>query len=135
MNIRNLSTTIGVCGQPTLADVAQLVRDGVTVLVSHRPDDEEPGQPDHAELASVAEAGGARFIAIPVSGLPSTEAVRETAAVITSLGPDDRAVFFCRSGMRSAATWAMAERLKGADADALRDQALAAGYDLSRLPL
>lgn len=134
MNIKNLSTTIGVCGQPTLGDVAQLLRDGVTVLVSHRPDDEEPGQPAHAELASVAETGGARFIAIPVSGMPSTEAVAETAAVIASLGPDDRAVFFCRSGMRSAATWAMVERARGVDADVLRDQAMAAGYDLSRLP-
>ena len=44
-------------------------------------------------------------------------------------------MFFCRSGMRSAAAWAMAERRAGAEPDALREAAAAAGYDLSRLPL
>ena len=42
---------------------------------------------------------------------------------------------FCRSGMRSAATWAMAQRLDGADPYDLRAAAASAGYDLSRLPL
>jgi len=44
-------------------------------------------------------------------------------------------VMFCRSGMRSASAWAMAQRLSGTDADALRDAAAEAGYDLGRVPL
>ena len=44
-------------------------------------------------------------------------------------------VMFCRSGMRSAAAWAMAERLKGVDAEDLREAAAIAGYDLGRVPL
>ena len=51
------------------------------------------------------------------------------------LRPDDKAVFFCRSGMRSAAAWAMADRLAGGEPDVLRDAAATAGYDLSRVPL
>lgn len=135
MTYTRLSPQISVASQLSLADIEQAVREGVTVLMSHRPDGEEPNQPTHAELAGVAESAGARFVAAPVSGLPSSEAINATAAVMASLQPNDHAVFFCRSGMRSAATWAMAERLRGADADSLRAAALAAGYDLSRLPL
>jgi uncharacterized protein (TIGR01244 family) len=135
MNIAPLSPQISTAGQLSLEDVDQAVKAGVTILVSHRPDDEEPGQPSHADLARAAEAAGARFVAAPVTGLPSPEAVQATADVMASMGPHDRAVFFCRSGMRSAAAWAMAERLRGVEADELRAAALTAGYDLSRLPL
>ena len=72
---------------------------------------------------------------IPIRGLPDEAAVAATRAVLDALGPDEAAVFFCRSGMRSAAAWAMAERRAGAEPDALREAAAAAGYDLSRLPL
>jgi uncharacterized protein (TIGR01244 family) len=51
------------------------------------------------------------------------------------MAPGDKAVFFCRSGMRSAAAWAMARRLAGADPDRLREAAAVAGYDLGGVPL
>lgn len=122
-------------GQVAPGEIPQMARDGVSILVCHRPDDEEPGQPSHAELASAAEQCGVLFKAIPVSGMPTRDAVEATAALIGAMAPHDHAVFFCRSGMRSAATWAMAERLRGGDPEELRQTALAAGYDLSRLPL
>ena len=50
-----------------------------------------------------------------------------TRKALDALGPDDKAVFFCRSGMRSAAAWAMAERLAGAEPEGLRAAAAAAG--------
>jgi len=122
-------------GQVAPGEIPQMARDGVSILVCHRPDDEEPGQPSHAELAAAAEQCGVLFKAIPVSGMPTRDAVEATAALIGAMAPQDHAVFFCRSGMRSAATWAMAERLRGGDPEELRRTALAAGYDLSRLPL
>jgi uncharacterized protein (TIGR01244 family) len=43
---------------------------------------------------------------------------------------------YCRSGTRSAITWALAIRSLGrGEPEDLRAAAAAAGYDLSRLPL
>ena len=76
-----------------------------------------------------------RYVEIPVVGLPDRTAVERTLAAMDSLAPGERILLFCRSGMRSTAAWAMAERLRGAAPDDLRAAALKAGYDLSRLPL
>ena len=88
-----------------------------------------------AEIADAAREAGVRAVHAPAGGLPDAAAVAATREALDSLGPDGRAVFFCRSGMRSAAAWAMAERLAGGEPDELRAAALAAGYDLSGVPL
>ena len=135
--LRPLSPQVWVTGQVTQGQVSELGKAGFSCLVNHRPDDEEPGQPTAEALArTAAEAeAGLRVVHAPVRGLPDAAAVAATRAALDALAPGDKAVFFCRSGMRSAAAWAMAERLAGADPEALRGAALAAGYDLGRLPL
>ncbi|CAN5347701.1 TIGR01244 family sulfur transferase [soil metagenome] len=126
---------IFVSGQIALAEVQPLFDQGVRVVVNHRPDNEEPGQIASAALEQAAVALGIRYVHAPVSGLPSPAAVEATAAALDGLEPDAVALLFCRSGMRSSAAWAMADRSRGADAESLRESAAAAGYDLSRLPL
>ena len=121
--LRFISGQIQVAAQLTPGQVPALRESGITCLVNHRPDDEEPGQPAAADIARAATEAGLKVVHAPVRGLPD------------ALGPDDKAVFFCRSGMRSAAAWAMAERLAGGDPETLRRAALAAGYDLGRVPL
>lgn len=133
--LRALSPQVRVTGQVTPGQVSGLRDAGITCLVNHRPDDEEAGQPTAAEIARAAAEAGLKIVNAPVRGLPDATAVTATRAALDALGPDDRAVFFCRSGMRSAAAWAMAERLAGGDPEALRRAALAAGYDLGRVPL
>ena len=113
----------------------ELAGAGFSCLVNHRPDGEEPGQPSASEIAAAAQLAGLRVVHAPVRGLPDEAAVAATRAVIDSLGPDEKALFFCRSGMRSAAAWAMAERLRGVEPDVLRTAAAEAGYDLGRVPL
>lgn len=132
--LRSLSAQVRVAGQLTPGQVSGLKDAGITCLVNHRPDDEEPGQPSAAEIARAAGAG-LKVIHIPVRGLPDAAAVAATRAALDALGPGDKALLFCRSGMRSTAAWAMAERLAGGDPEALRRAALAAGYDLGRVPL
>lgn len=124
-----------VSGQIDKDHLSGLVNQGVKVIVNHRPDREEPGQIASEDLEKEAAALGVRYVHAPVSGLPSPAAVQATGAALAALGPNDKALLFCKSGMRSSAAWAMAERDRGVDADTLRRQAAAAGYDLSRLPL
>lgn len=131
----SLSVQVRVTGQVTPGQVPGLKAAGITFLVNHRPDDEEPGQPLAAEIARAAAEAGLKVVHAPVRGLPDAAAVAATRAALDALGPDDTAVLFCRSGMRSAAAWAMAERLTGADPESLRSAALSAGYDLGRVPL
>ena len=133
--LRPLSAQVSVTSQVFPGDLEALRAAGYGCMVNHRPDGEEPGQPAAAALARAAEAAGMRVVHAPARGLPDDAAVAATRAMLDSMGPDDRAVFFCRSGMRSAAAWAMAERLAGADPERLREAAAAAGYDLSRVPL
>jgi uncharacterized protein (TIGR01244 family) len=128
-----LNDRIWLSGQispDALADTA--ARLGFRKVVNNRPDHEEPGQPTSAEIREAAEAAGLAYLEAPVRGLPDAETVQRVGAFLNDGAPT---LLFCRSGMRSAATWAMAEASQGADADDLRAMALAAGYDLSRVPL
>jgi uncharacterized protein (TIGR01244 family) len=132
MTLRPLSPTVWTSGQLSPAAIPGLAGSGVTRIISNRPDGEEPDQPTTAEIEAAARAAGLAFAWVPVSGLPRPD---QAAAVATLLADGAPTVMFCRSGMRSAVIWAMAERLRGADADDLRASAAAAGHDLSRVPL
>jgi uncharacterized protein (TIGR01244 family) len=134
-SLRPLSPQVWVTGQVWPADIPGLRTAGYAWLVNHRPDGEEPGQPSASELENAAAAAGLRMVHAPARGLPDAAAVEATRTVLDSMAPGDKAVFFCRSGMRSAAAWAMARRLAGADPDRLREAAAAAGYDLGGVPL
>jgi 3-mercaptopyruvate sulfurtransferase SseA len=69
----------------------------------------------------------------PVPATAQKPAAVEAVGVILAKG--DPVLMFCRSGTRSAVTWALAMRQAGADADGLRAAGARAGYDLSRMPL
>lgn len=133
--LRPLSEQVWVTGQVTPGQVRGLRELGFTCLVNHRPDGEEPGQPAAADIGRAAAEAGLTVVHAPARGLPDPAAVAATRQALEALGPDGKALFFCRSGMRSAAAWAMAERGGGADPDRLRQAAAAAGYDLSGVPL
>ena len=130
--MRALSPTVWASPQLTPEALSALAEAGVGRIVNNRPDHEEPGQPTAAEMEAAASAAGLEYRWIPVSGMPSPA---QAAAVAEALADGTPTVMFCRSGMRSSAAWAMAETAGGADADAVRAAAAAAGYDLGRLPL
>lgn len=128
-----LNENIWLSGQIDPQELAALAaRLGLRRVVNNRPDHEEPGQPSSAEVAAAAAAAGLDYLEAPVRGMPDPDTVARVGDWLAEPAPT---LMFCRSGMRSAATWAMAENRRGADADELRALALAAGYDLSRLPL
>lgn len=128
-----LNSHVWVSGQVAPDELAALAAAlGLRQVINNRPDHEEPGQPTSAEVRAAAEAAGLDYLEAPVRGMPDADTVTRVGEWLAESAPT---LMFCRSGMRSAAAWAMAERLRGANADDLRATALAAGYDLSRLPL
>lgn len=133
--MKRLNETTFVAGQVTIDDISAAARADVEVVVNHRAPNEEPGQPTSVEMRDMAAHAGLRYVEIPVVGAPDESAVARTLEVMNSVRPGAAILLYCRSGMRSAAAWAMAERSRGADAGELRAAAAAAGYDLSRLPL
>lgn len=129
---RALSPTVWASPQLTPEALPALASAGVARIISNRPDGEDPGQPTAAMMEAAAREAGMAFAWIPVSGLPGPDQV---AAVAELLADGRPTVMFCRSGMRSASAWAMAQRRAGIDADTLRAAAAEAGYDLGRVPL
>lgn len=132
MSPRPLSPTVWASPQLAPEALPDLASAGVRRIISNRPDGEDPGQPAADEMEQAARNAGMDFAWIPVSGLPDPEQVSAVGALLADGTPT---VMFCRSGMRSAVVWAMAERLGGAEPDELRAAAAGAGYDLGRVPL
>lgn len=136
VNLNPLSASVSVGPQLQPSDMAALSAQGYASVINNRPDDEEPGQPSSSELEAAATAAGLAYLHAPIRGMPEDQAV---ALVGDRLKADEeghaRTAMFCRSGMRSSAAWAMAQRLDGVPPDELRAAAASAGYDLSRLPL
>lgn len=134
MAFHRITDDVWVSPQITEDDVARAAAQGATLIVNNRPDDEEPGQLSGDRVAAAARAHGLDYVAVPVRGRPDAEAAAHVGRALASAsGP---ALMFCRSGMRSAAAWAMAATATGAlDADTARALARDAGYDLSGLPL
>lgn len=130
-----LEERIAAASQLRLDDFPALAAAGVTVVVNHRPDGEEPGQPRSADLAAIAADLGLIYVAIPIRCMPDAAALSATAEVLEATAGDGRFVFFCRSGLRSVVAWAGARRLMGAEPDDLKARAAHAGYDLSCMPL
>ena len=110
-------------------EVPALRDHGVTLIVNNRLDDEEPGQPDGAEIEEAARAAGIGYRHIPVAGGFNMD---DVLAMAQALGEaEGKALLFCRTGTRSTFLWALARSERGAAKDELLAQANEAGYDLA----
>ena len=127
---RQLDDKTLVSGQISVADVAELQRQGVTMIVNNRPDHEDEGQPLSGEIEEAAGQAGVAFRFIPiVRGIGPADvdamhhAMQETG--------DGKMLAFCRSGTRSTLAWAVARSREGVARDDLDRGAATAGVDLS----
>ena len=115
MDLRTLTPGLAVCAQITPDDVAALKAQGVRSIICNRPDQEEAGQPDFADIAAAARAAGITARYIPVKSGMVTEA--DAAAFGAALEEMPRPVVaYCRSGSRSASLWSMQEAAAGSTA-------------------
>ncbi|WP_395650379.1 TIGR01244 family sulfur transferase [Brevundimonas sp.] len=130
--LRTLAPGVLVAGQIDLADL-ETARDlGVVRIINNRPDGEEYGQIDAATMSEAARALGLDYVHAPVRGMPGPEAI---AAIDAALADGTSVLIHCKSGMRSAAAWALAASRRGDSREDIVSAAAGAGYDLSGLPL
>ena len=127
---RQLDAQMLVSGQIVPDQIAELQRQGVTMIVNNRPDGEDPGQPLAADIEEAARQAGVDYRYMPIArgiGPSDVEAMQEA---MRACG-DGKLLAFCRSGNRSTLAWAVARAEEGVPREELERCAAAAGIDLS----
>lgn len=127
---RQLDDRTLVSGQIRPEEVAGLAEQGVTMLINNRPDGEETDQPLAADIEAAAEAAGISYRHVPVLrgiGPADVEAMQE--ALRGAQG--GQALAFCRSGNRSALTWALAMRAEGLAREEIEQRVTDAGFNVA----
>lgn len=128
--LRQLDDKTLVSGQISPADVAELQRQGVTMIVNNRPDHEDEGQPLSGEIEEAAGRAGVEFRFIPITrgiGPADVEAMHDA---MRACG-DGKLLAFCRTGTRSTLAWAVARAREGVPSGDIERGAASAGVDLS----
>ena len=128
---RTLTDRILVAPQISVDDVAEAQAQGVTMIVDNRPDDEEPGQVNGAQIEAAALKAGIDYIAVPVAHGGFAPWQLDGMAQALEQAGDGKLLAYCRSGTRSTLLWALTRARAGDHPDVLAAQAAAAGYDIS----
>lgn len=103
--IKPLADEISVCSFVSPADLPQLAGKFRTI-VNARPDAEEPGQPNSAEIEAAARRLGLEYVHIPV--VPGQITDEHVAAFAKTLSEKPGPVLaYCKTGMRAASLWAL----------------------------
>jgi uncharacterized protein (TIGR01244 family) len=128
---RQLTDRILVSPQISVEDVARAKEMGATFIVNNRPDDEEPGQVNGAQIEAAARAAGIGYAAVPVAhGGFAPWQLDGMAQAIDAAG-EGILLAYCRSGTRSTLLWSLTRARAGDDPETLSATAQAAGYDLT----
>jgi len=128
--IRQLDDKVMVSGQVAPHEVAGLAEQGVTMLVNNRPDGEEPGQPLAGEIEDAAAAAGIGYRFVPIIRGIGPADVESMQQAMREAG-DGKVLAFCRSGTRSALTWALARSKAGGDRDDIEATVTGAGFNVA----
>ncbi len=131
MPFKSLDEQVHVAPQISLEHLDAARDAGVTTVVSHRPDGEEPGQLSFADLQAAASERGMKAVHIPVvpGRLTPThiEAFKQATADC-----DGKVLAFCKSGMRASMVWALSKKGEATSAE-IMTCCQNAGYDVSPL--
>lgn len=129
-DFRILTENVLVSPQLALKDVTSAAALGVSMIINNRPDGEEPGAPQGAEIAAAAAAAGINYVAIPIGHSGFSEP--QVDAMIAALGQAEGPILaYCRSGTRSTLLWALAAAKQGEAPETIARTAAQAGYDVS----
>jgi len=129
-SIRPVTADFSVSPQIALSDLKVAANQGVKCIICNRPDDEDAGQINSAQVRAATETLGMSYIHIPVIGGPTPDQVEEMHAAIAKA--DGPVLAYCRSGTRSIVTWAIGQMVSGErEVPELIALGTVAGYDLS----
>jgi uncharacterized protein (TIGR01244 family) len=129
--IRQLDDRILVSGQIRPEEIAGLAaRHNVTMLINNRPDGEESDQPPASAIEAAAEAAGISYRHVPILRGIGPADVEAMQAALREVG-DGQVLAFCRSGSRSALTWALAVRGEGRPREEVEQKVEAAGFNVA----
>jgi uncharacterized protein (TIGR01244 family) len=106
MRAAQLSDTLSVSGQISVADVAAIAAAGFKVLINNRPDQEEMVQPTSADILAAAKEAGLEYYHMPVTArdFPGADIGQMESLFNDAYKP---AFAFCRSGTRCANLWVL----------------------------
>ena len=124
-----MSEQFAVSAQLTPEDVSAAADAGFKHLVCNRPDDEEPGQPDFANISASAAKLGMSVHHIPFDGATLNGSVID-AMEHTLSTLDGPVLAYCRSGTRCSLAWSVLRVRAGDDIDDVQSTTRDAGYDL-----
>lgn len=128
IDVRQIEAGVFIGAQIAVAEIVELANTGLRTLVNNRPDNEESGQPSSDTLERAALDAALAYTHVPIAdGFPPEAIAAARAALLPEAAP---VLLFCKSGMRSAALWALARATEGVEVDALIAAAAKAGYDL-----
>ena len=107
MNIKTVAPDFSVSPQIFAGDIGALKAKGFRTIICNRPDHEDPGQPDFADIAAAAAAVGlaARHIPVRPDAIGPADVAAFGRAIDELPGP---VLGYCRRGGRSAALWSPA---------------------------
>ena len=131
MDLKSINEEYFASEQITVDDLKQLQQQGIQAIICNRPDGEGADQPSHQTLAKQAEALGIPMVYIPVErGAVQEEDVTAFKQHYASLPKP--ILGYCRSGMRAATLWTLANPNQYPLKELLA-RTSAAGFDLSSL--
>ncbi|MDZ7628940.1 MAG: TIGR01244 family sulfur transferase [Parvularculaceae bacterium] len=125
-----LAPNFWVAPQISVDDLDAAKALGVSLVINNRPDGEEFGQPNGAEIEKGAIALGLTYVSIPVGpmGVSPADLDAFDAALSSNRGG---VLAFCRSGTRSTIVRAFAEARRGRPVDEVIGEAAEAGYNIA----
>ncbi|MEX0584496.1 MAG: TIGR01244 family sulfur transferase [Natronospirillum sp.] len=100
MNYQALSPHYAVAAQIQPSDVNKIKADGFGIVISNRPDGEEPNQPTAEAIRAACADVGLAFYHCPMNG-PNV-ASEDVQQLKTLLQGDEKIFAFCRTGNRSS---------------------------------
>lgn len=130
-----INDALSVCGQISLADIDAFAKAGYATILNNRPDNEEPGQLDHAAAETEAKKQGLDYRYQPI--VSSAISLRDVTEFQKLLQHREKPILaHCRSGTRCYLMYALSRTLfEGESPLKLVAEAASKGYDIRALPV